>query len=61
MTDSKDVDADLKAFMVERYKALCARIDELREIGRQDEADKLFETEVKLLLRNILGENFKEE
>ena len=48
------MDGDFREFIVERYKALCARVDMLRDNGRQDEADKLYETEVKTLLEIIL-------
>lgn len=49
------MDEDFRVFIVERYKALCGKMDELREIGRQEEADKLYETEVKKLLEIILS------
>jgi hypothetical protein len=54
------MDEELKGFMLERYKALCARMDELRELGRHDEADKLLDTEVKMLLEILLREGMKE-
>jgi hypothetical protein len=53
------MDKELKTFLLERYKKLCERIDELRELGRQEEADKLLDGEIKMLLEILLRDERK--
>lgn len=53
------MDEELRSYMLDRYKALCERVDELRELDREDDADKLLEGEVKMLLEILLKEDPK--
>ena len=52
---------ELETVLLARYKALCELVDNYRERGMFDDADKLIHSEMKIVLEALLGEGKKIE